>query len=340
MTEPRTTPTVSIVIPLYNKARYVKRALDSALAQTFRAIEVVVVDDGSTDASVSIVEANPDPRIRLIRQPNAGPGAARNHGIRESRGEFVAFLDADDEYFPDYIAYAVERLQANPECALVCCNRVWGAGKTLRDVALGLKPVDEGSWRLPPKLATDELIYAFSFLCTHSVLCRRTVLERFGGFYENRSTFGEDHYLWVRLVINNRIYRSPKPVAWWHTEASELSKGRKTMPPEPAYLADPDPIRDCCPAEYADLLERFLADRAQKQAALMVWYGEAGRARDLIDRFPRMKRLGARYRRLRLQLLFAPLIARLRSMGFLLRAARMLRFVPVLKTIITFDAYL
>src|SRR5262249_7159571 len=86
---------VSIITPLYNKAPYIRRTLDSVAAQTFRDFELIVVDDGSTDGGERLVADYVDERVRLIRQPNAGPGAARNRGIAEARGELLAFLDAD-----------------------------------------------------------------------------------------------------------------------------------------------------------------------------------------------------------------------------------------------------
>ena len=89
---------VSIVIPLFNKASYVERALDSIRGQTFNDFEVIVVDDGSTDAGASVVARYSDSRVRLITQSNAGPGPARNAGIAEAIGDLVAFLDADDEW--------------------------------------------------------------------------------------------------------------------------------------------------------------------------------------------------------------------------------------------------
>jgi glycosyltransferase involved in cell wall biosynthesis len=100
---------VSIIIPLYNKAPYVRRALDSIAAQSLSDFEVIVIDDGSTDDGAAIVTGYPDARYRLIRQANAGPGAARNTGIAQSRGEFIAFLDADDEWLPTYLDESVRR---------------------------------------------------------------------------------------------------------------------------------------------------------------------------------------------------------------------------------------
>jgi len=92
-------PLVSVVMPLYNKRPYVKRAIDSVRQQTFTDWELIIVDDGCTDGSSAEIPED-DPRIRLFRQPNSGPGAARNHGIKLARGELVTFIDADDYYYP------------------------------------------------------------------------------------------------------------------------------------------------------------------------------------------------------------------------------------------------
>ena len=102
---------VSIVVPLYNKAPYVRRALDSIAAQTLSDFEVIVVDDGSTDDGASIVANYGDSRVRLVRQPNVGPGAARNAGLAQAQGEFIAFLDADDQWLPTYLEESVRQLE-------------------------------------------------------------------------------------------------------------------------------------------------------------------------------------------------------------------------------------
>ena len=103
---------VSVIIPLFNKAPYVARALHSVLAQTFTDFEVIVVDDGSTDDGGSVVRQFADDRVRMIKQDNGGPGAARNRGLAEAQGEYVAFLDADDCWLPTYLESGMGRFSA------------------------------------------------------------------------------------------------------------------------------------------------------------------------------------------------------------------------------------
>ena len=111
-------PAVSVIIPLYNKAPYIKRALDSVLAQTVQDFEVVVVNDGSTDGGEKIVEGYTNPRIRLINQENQGVSAARNHGVDAARAELVAFLDADDEWLPEFLETILRLREKWPEAGL------------------------------------------------------------------------------------------------------------------------------------------------------------------------------------------------------------------------------
>jgi glycosyltransferase involved in cell wall biosynthesis len=111
-------PLVSVVIPVYNVERFIKTCLDSVLAQSYENLEVLVVDDGSPDQSISVVEQYNDQRLRIIRQKNRGLAGARNTGIREARGDFIALLDSDDFWSADKIQKHVAVMVANPKCGL------------------------------------------------------------------------------------------------------------------------------------------------------------------------------------------------------------------------------
>ncbi|MFA6873908.1 MAG: glycosyltransferase family A protein, partial [Bacteroidaceae bacterium] len=109
---------ISVIIPLYNKERYIKRAICSVLNQSFGNFEIVVINDGSTDNSASIVESIDDTRIKLINQKNTGVSAARNKGIAESKYDFIAFLDADDEWKENHLAIIASLIEKYPLCGV------------------------------------------------------------------------------------------------------------------------------------------------------------------------------------------------------------------------------
>lgn len=117
-----TEPLVSIIIPAYNAERFIERSLQSAFNQTYSNIEVIVVDDGSTDSTAEKVKSHKDPRLVYVYQQNRGQGPARNTAIKQAKGDFVTFLDADDYYLPHKVAKEVEYLQKHPEYGLVYCN--------------------------------------------------------------------------------------------------------------------------------------------------------------------------------------------------------------------------
>ena len=106
----KSNPVVSVIMPLYNKRPYVKRAIDSVRKQTLAEWELIIVDDGSTDGSTDEIPQN-EPKIRFFQQSNAGPGAARNHGIRKALGKFITFIDADDYYYPHKLEHEMALLQ-------------------------------------------------------------------------------------------------------------------------------------------------------------------------------------------------------------------------------------
>lgn len=120
--ETTASPLVSVIVPAYNAERFLERSLRSALAQTYRNLEIVVVDDGSSDRTAEIARGTGDPRVRYLSQPNRGQGPARNNGIRASAGAYVTLLDADDYYLPEKVGRQVEFLEARPDCGAVFCD--------------------------------------------------------------------------------------------------------------------------------------------------------------------------------------------------------------------------
>ena len=124
-------PRISVVIPLYNKEKYIVRAVESALSQGAAVCEVIVVDDGSTDNGPAQLSALEDARVRIVRRANGGVSAARNTGIEGASGDFIAFLDADDAWLPGFVGELLALMQAFPQACLYATSyvRVWPDGK-------------------------------------------------------------------------------------------------------------------------------------------------------------------------------------------------------------------
>lgn len=182
---------VSIIITAYNAERYIKRAILSVLNQTRKDIEVVVIDDGSTDHTAEIVKSFRDSRIRYIYQKNQNVGSARNRGIRESRGKYLTFLDPDDEYLPEKVAAEAEFLESNPEYQAVYCDTVQfysdNPEKLFRKK--GQKP----SGNIFPHLLHSSVVNPNTFMAT------KDLIEKVGMFDEDPDS-PEDWELWLRIA--------------------------------------------------------------------------------------------------------------------------------------------
>ena len=192
-------PKVSIVIPVYNDEAHIADAIESALEQTLREIEIVVVDDGSTDGTREVLREY-EGRITCLRQSNSGPGAARNAGISASRGKYVCFLDSDDTYMPDKVAVQSAFLDEHPEVGL--CYSGW----LDVDAATGSVVNDFSDARPEGNPAKDVFPPHFP---SFAALLRREWLERVGGFDE-RFRNAEDTDLWWRLWAAGCVFRRVK----------------------------------------------------------------------------------------------------------------------------------
>lgn len=207
---------ISIVIPLYNKEKSIATALNSVLAQTYQDFEVVVVDDGSTDDGAAVVEQYTDPRIRLIRQANAGVSAARNKGIEVANGEYVAFLDADDEWMPEFLAEIVALQREFLECRAQATSYVINTRGEKSSITLR---------KIPFQGERGVLTNYFEVAsCSHppvwtSALCiERILLQEIGGFPLG-ITSGEDLLTWARIAVRTDWAYSLRPLAQYNVEA-------------------------------------------------------------------------------------------------------------------------
>lgn len=220
-------PFFSVVIPLYNKGPYIARSLSSVWAQTFQDFEVVVVDDGSTDGGAAVVESCRDTRLRLLRQPNSGVSAARNRGIAEARGRWIAFLDADDEYRPEFLQRVWACANEFPQAGAIYARAAWMKGS----VQVNL-PADRVT---VPTLLEDYLHFvAFEkgYEIHSSAVCVRTdVFERSGTFPVGIRV-GEDSDTWLRVAWTTPIAYLPEILATYHMEAgaSEWENNRDVEP--------------------------------------------------------------------------------------------------------------
>jgi glycosyltransferase involved in cell wall biosynthesis len=183
-----TPPTISVIMPAYQAEAFIARSVRSAQTQTLRPLEILVVDDGSTDCTAQAATACGD-WVRVIRQTNGGPAAARNTGAREARGEWLAFLDADDGWLPNKLERQVAQIDESITLLYAYCT------------------VDENSPLTPDDPTFDDL-WIRNTIPTSSVLLRRRDFMAVGGFDEDRSIMAvEDYNLWLRLLHRQCKFR-------------------------------------------------------------------------------------------------------------------------------------
>jgi glycosyltransferase involved in cell wall biosynthesis len=186
---------VSVIIPTFNYGRYLRDAVDSVLAQTRPALEILVIDDGSSDDTADVAASYGD-RIRFIRQQHAGVCAARNNGIANARGEYVAFLDSDDVWLPSKIEQQLARFEADPKLGLVHC----GAERFDQTGTLAVNLDGREGWIAPQLLSLDaEVIAAGS-----AIMVPKRIAEEIGGF-DTGLAQAEDWDFAYRIAVHHRV---------------------------------------------------------------------------------------------------------------------------------------
>jgi len=209
MTEPA--QPVSVIIPAYNSAAFIERAIRSVLQQTWQPLEILVIDDGSTDNTREVVQAIEGP-IRYIRQENAGASAARNRGIQEAKGDFIAFLDSDDEWLPRRLERTLAPLLANPALGFCYCHssRIYLDGSSRLHHAESVKRRFPGGIYSPP--------YAHTSASTF----RRECFDRCGEFDTSMCRI-EDIDLFVRIAEVYPTHLVPEVLVRIHHRPGSLS---------------------------------------------------------------------------------------------------------------------
>jgi glycosyltransferase involved in cell wall biosynthesis len=224
---------ISVVIPLYNKEKSIRATLESVRAQSYADWECIVVEDGSSDNSVSVVESiiakykvsNVQCKIQLFSKPNGGVSSARNFGIEKSRGEYIALLDGDDQWDKDYLKEQMKMIHDFPEAAM------WGInfaelnhGKLIRkletDLPDGYRGYVERYFQRPKRIS--------DLFCSSSVVIRREAFDNVGMFDE-RIKYSEDSDMWFRIISNYPVAFYDRYMVWYLYDAENRAMNRKRL---------------------------------------------------------------------------------------------------------------
>ena len=224
-------PLVSVVMPAYNSARYIVEAIDSALQQDYPALEIIVVDDGSTDDTVVIVTGYGD-KVRLLTQKNRGSAAARNLGIQHARGKYIAFLDADDAWWRHKIRHQVDAMLAG-NYKMAYSRFIWW-----HPDAQGQHSQPETEFEQPgnPNLSTAAIVTGWPYaellldciVWTSTVIVEKTELEKSGMFDESLRK-GQDYDLWLKLAQQIEMVGLEKPTALYRIHPTSITSSVKEI---------------------------------------------------------------------------------------------------------------
>lgn len=233
---------ISVIIPLYNKASYLHKALETVCAQTYQDWECIIMNDGSTDGSGELVEqlaaARKDERIRIFHQQNAGVAAARNNAVAQAKGDWLCFLDADDWWEPTFLEKMFEFAERYPDAGILACNYIYyKPGKTR--VGASNISYETAPYVNYPKSYTQGTGMP---VCTGAVMMHRSVFQEMGGFPLG-IRLGEDFLLWARTAMRYPIVFLAEPLAYYNNDVpAKLRATRNLHKPECHMLFQMDEI--------------------------------------------------------------------------------------------------
>jgi glycosyltransferase involved in cell wall biosynthesis len=205
-------PRVTVMIIGFNVEKYIAETLESVLAQSYADFEIVFVDDGSTDRTAEIVKAYGE-KVRYCYQPNQGVSSARNHGLRESCGQYIAALDGDDCFLSDKLARQVAIMDAHPEIAFTCSD-TWVMDESGKVYTV---------WRRGARPATFGELYRRNSIWSPTVMLRRKSLEAIGG-WDEALVVSQDYDLWLRLASRAPFHHLDQPLTRYRNRPGSLGK--------------------------------------------------------------------------------------------------------------------
>lgn len=257
---------ISIVMPLYNNEKEVQRAIASVLGQSYQNFELIIVNDGSTDNSLYVVQSLRDERITVIHQKNQGVSAARNIGIRAAKFGLIALLDADDEWEPDFLKTIVLLSQEFPECAVYATNYYYREqnGTQRTTILRGVSPLPfKGVLRdyFSVALQSDPPLWS------SAIAVRKSAFESVG-FFPVGITIGEDLLTWARLAVKYAIAYTSERHAVFHLKAPLAGTPSRT-PQEPDRVGDSlVELLHALPVDKKESFERYIALWHRMRAAM------------------------------------------------------------------------
>ncbi len=209
---------ISVIIPVFNGEKTIRETINSILNQTFQDIEVIIINDGSTDATLEIIESISDSRIKIFSYPNAGLSASRNRGISLAKKEYISFIDADDLWTPDKLESQWQALQSNPQAAVAYSwtDYIDESSKFLKS---GRRVKVNGD-------AFSKLLVANFLENGSNPLIEKTALDKVGGFDESLFA-AEDKDMWLRLAANYDFVCVEKPQILYRTSTNSMSTNLK-----------------------------------------------------------------------------------------------------------------
>lgn len=222
-------PLVSVIIPAYNAEKYILLAINSVLEQNYSPLEILLIDDGSTDDTAKLVQREV-PQVRIIQQTNAGVAAARNTGLRHASGEFICFLDADDGWFPGKLVAQADYLALHPEVGLVFhqwlvwrpdAKGVYSKLEQPQQAHNGAIDTTNSGW-IYSQLLLDCIIH------TSTVMLRRQIAQQVG-FFDHNLINGEDYNYWLRVSRICEIHKLCGVYSFYREVAGSLTGTLKTL---------------------------------------------------------------------------------------------------------------